>query len=215
MNSIHKYFPAMGINIFWYKENKKKLDKSTSNLTELSNDVQICKKCALSSSRTNTVFGTGDNNAEIMIIGEAPGKDEDLKGEPFVGRAGKLLNEFLDSINLYRGNIFITNTVKCRPPENRNPETQEISACAHYLDMQIKIINPKVIILLGKIAANRMLNEDKSIADLRGKKFFLQNHSIPVIVFYHPAYILRSPLQKCQVWQDLKFLKEILSSYVN
>ena len=215
MNSIHKYFPAMGINIFWYKENKKKLDKSTSNLTELSNDVQICKKCALSSSRTNTVFGTGDNNAEIMIIGEAPGKDEDLKGEPFVGRAGKLLNEFLDSINLYRDNIFITNTVKCRPPENRNPETQEISACAHYLDMQIKIINPKVIILLGKIAANRMLNEDKPITDLRGKKFFLQNHSMPVIVFYHPAYILRSPLQKCQVWQDLKFLKEILSSYVN
>ena len=100
-------------------------------------------------------------------------------------------------------------------PENRNPETQEIKACAHYLDMQIKIINPKVIILLGKIAANRMLNEDKSIADLRGKKFFLQNHSIPVIVFYHPAYILRSPLQKHQVWQDLKFLKEILSSYVN
>lgn len=215
MNSIHKYFPAMGINIFWYKENKKKLDKSVSNLTELSNDVQICKKCALSLSRTNTVFGTGDNNAEIMIIGEAPGKDEDLKGEPFVGRAGKLLNEFLDSINLHRDNIFITNTVKCRPPENRNPETQEIRACAHYLDMQIKIINPKVIILLGKIAANRMLNEDKSITDLRGKKFFLQNHSIPVIVFYHPAYILRSPLKKCQVWQDLKFLKEILSSYVN
>ena len=185
------------------------------NLIKLNNNVKFCKKCDLSLSRTNAVFGTGNNNAEIMIIGEAPGKDEDLKGVPFIGRAGKLLTEFLDSINLKRDSIFITNTVKCRPPENRNPEPQEINACSHYLDMQIKIIQPKVIILLGKIAANRMLNKNKSISELRGKKFFLKNYSIPIIVFYHPAYILRRPSQKPKVWQDLKFLQEILLSHVN
>jgi len=215
LNRIHKYFPEMGINIFWYKEHKRISNISTPNLTELNNNVVLCKKCDLSLSRTNTVFGSGDSNAEIMIVGEAPGKDEDLQGIPFVGRAGKLLTELLDSIHLQRENIFITNTVKCRPPENRNPKTQEIDACAYYLDEQIKIIKPKVIILLGKIAADRMLNVDKPITELRGKKFFLKNHSIPVIVFYHPAYILRSPSQKHKAWQDLKFLKEILSPHVN
>ncbi len=215
MNRMHKYFPEMGINIFWYKENKIKSNKLISNLDKLNNDVRVCNKCDLSTSRINTVFGSGANDAAIMVIGEAPGKDEDLEGKPFVGRAGKLLTEFLESINLHRDNIFITNTVKCRPPENRNPETQEINACAYYLDMQIKIIKPKVIILLGKIAANRMLNEDKSITELRGKKFFFQKHAIPVIVFYHPAYILRSPSKKYKVWQDLKFLKKILLSHVN
>tara|TARA_B100001778_G_scaffold56956_1_gene43972 strand:- start:9854 stop:10306 length:453 start_codon:yes stop_codon:yes gene_type:complete len=147
-----------------------------------------------------------------MIIGEAPGREEDKAGKPFIGRAGKLLNSFLTSINLDRESIFITNTVKCRPPENRNPSEAEIQSCSGFLDRQIDIIKPKVLVLLGKIAANRLLNQDKPISELRLKKFFIEKYNIPIIVFYHPAYILRSPSQKTKVWDDLKFLKSIISS---
>jgi DNA polymerase len=150
-----------------------------------------------------------------MIIGEAPGREEDEVGRPFIGRAGKLLNEFLKSIGLNRDLVFIVNTIKCRPPENRDPEIAEIDACSDYLDQQINIIKPKVLVLLGKIAANRLLGEDIPMSELRLKKFFIDKYDIPIIVFYHPAYILRSPSQKKKVWDDLQYLKGIINSNVS
>ena len=213
---IYKYFLEMGIDISWYS--KKRTIEDSSGLETLNNIDQLvkdCQKCDLYKTRKNTVFGDGDTNSDVMIIGEAPGKEEDQAGKPFIGRAGKLLNEFLKSIGLNRDSIYIVNTIKCRPPENRDPEISEIKACSDYLDQQISIIKPKVLVLLGKIAANRFLNKDKPISDLRLKKFFIEKYNIPVIVFYHPAYILRSPSQKKRVWDDLQFLQGILSSDVS
>ena len=213
---IYKYFLEMGIDVSWYS--KKRTIEDSSGLKTLNSIDQLvkdCQKCDLYKTRKNTVFGDGDTNSDVMIIGEAPGKEEDQAGKPFIGRAGKLLNEFLKSIGLNRDSIYIVNTIKCRPPENRDPEISEIKACSDYLDQQISIIKPKVLVLLGKIAANRFLNEDKPISDLRLKKFFIEKYDIPVIVFYHPAYILRSPSQKKRVWDDLQFLQGILSSDVS
>ena len=213
-NIIEKYFPEMGIDISWYS--KKKITPNIpekDNLDDLDILVKKCKKCNLYKTRNNTVFGEGSHNSDIMIIGEAPGKEEDDSGKPFIGRAGKLLTEFLKSISLDRRSVFITNTVKCRPPENRNPEMTEIKSCSDYLDQQIAFIKPRVLVLLGKIAANRMLGEDKPISELRLKKFFIEKYDIPLIVFYHPAYILRSPLQKKKVWDDLQYLKTIIGSH--
>ena len=213
---IKKYFPEMGIDIFWYsKKLTQNISSENNNLTSLDEIIKKCKKCNLHKTRRNTVFGEGDPDSNIMIIGEAPGREEDEVGRPFVGRAGKLLNEFLKSINLNRDSVFIVNTIKCRPPENRNPEASEISACSDYLDQQINIIKPKVLVLLGKIAANRLLGEDMPMSELRLKKFFIDKYDIPIIVFYHPAYILRSPSQKKKVWDDLQYLKGIIDSNVS
>ena len=204
----------MGINVSWYKKKKNNFSEPTNtNLQTLDTIIKNCKKCKLHETRINTVFGEGSTNAKVMIIGEAPGKDEDSSGKPFVGRAGKLLTEILSSIDLERKDIFITNTVKCRPPENRNPHDDEIKSCSGYLDEQIRLINPKVIVLLGKIAANRILNIDEPISNLRGKKYFIKENNIPIIVFYHPAYLLRSPLQKSKVWEDLKFMDNIIANH--
>ena len=213
---IKKYFPEMGIDIFWYsKKLTQNISSENNNLTSLDETIKKCKKCNLHKTRQNTVFGEGDPDSNIMIIGEAPGREEDEVGRPFVGRAGKLLNEFLKSINLNRDSVFIVNTIKCRPPENRDPEASEISACSDYLDQQINIIKPKVLVLLGKIAANRLLGEDMPMSELRLKKFFIDKYDIPIIVFYHPAYILRSPSQKKKVWDDLQYLKGVMDSNVS
>jgi DNA polymerase len=154
------------------------------------------------------VFGKGNKNSNILIIGEAPGKEEDLTAEPFVGRAGKLLTEILLSIKLTRDDVYITNTVKCRPPENRNPSSDEIESCASYLDQQINLISPKVIILLGKVAAERILNSSEPMASLRKKIYYYKDTKIPTLVFYHPAYLLRSPGEKKKVWEDILFMRE-------
>ena len=216
MLKLHKYFDEMDINIKWYKKNISiNLPKITLTLEELENNVSSCTRCNLHKTRNKTVFGDGKICSDIMIIGEAPGKDEDEQGKPFVGRAGKLLNSFLRSIKLNRNSVFITNTIKCRPPDNRNPMNDEIRACSGFLEKQIDLIKPKVMVLLGKIAANSLLGEDKPMSDLRQKKFFINKSKIPIIVFYHPAYILRSPLKKTNVWQDLKFLDNILKENVS
>jgi|TARA_B110000305_G_scaffold110546_1_gene124493 uracil-DNA glycosylase family 4 len=213
---IKKYFPEMGIDVSWYtKKSTQNISSENNNLTSLDEVVKKCKKCNLHKTRKNTVFGEGDPDSDIMIIGEAPGREEDEVGRPFIGRAGKLLNEFLKSIGLNRDLVFIVNTIKCRPPENRDPETVEINACSDYLDQQINIIKPKVLVLLGKIAANRLLGEDIPMSELRLKKFFIDKYDIPIIVFYHPAYILRSPSQKKKVWDDLQYLKGIIDSNVS
>ena len=213
---IKKYFPEMGIDVSWYaKKLTQKISSENNNLASLDEVVKKCKKCNLHETRKNTVFGEGDPDSDIMIIGEAPGREEDEAGRPFIGRAGKLLNEFLKSIGLNRDLVFITNTIKCRPPENRDPGIAEINACSDYLDQQINIIKPKVLVLLGKIAANRLLGEDIPMSELRLKKFFIDKYDIPIIVFYHPAYILRSPSQKKKVWDDLQYLKGIIDSNVS
>ena len=213
---IKKYFPEMGIDVSWYtKKSTQNISSENNNLASLDEVVKKCKKCNLHKTRKNTVFGEGDPDSDIMIIGEAPGREEDEVGRPFIGRAGKLLNEFLKSIGLNRDLVFIVNTIKCRPPENRDPEIVEINACSDYLDQQINIIKPKVLVLLGKIAANRLLGEDIPMSELRLKKFFIDKYDIPIIVFYHPAYILRSPSQKKKVWDDLQYLKGIIDSNVS
>ena len=213
---IKKYFPEMEIDISWYsKKLTQNISSKNNNLTSLDEIIKKCKKCNLYKTRQNTVFGEGDPDSNIMIIGEAPGREEDEAGRPFIGRAGKLLNEFLKSIDLNRDSVFIANTIKCRPPENRDPETAEINACSNYLDQQINFIKPKVLVLLGKVAANRLLGEDMPMSELRLKKFFIDRYDIPIIVFYHPAYILRSPSQKKKVWDDLQYLKGIIDSNVS
>ena len=213
---IKKYFPEMEIDISWYsKKLTQNISSKNNNLISLDEIIKKCKKCNLHKTRQNTVFGEGDPDSNIMIIGEAPGREEDEAGRPFIGRAGKLLNEFLKSIDLNRDSVFIANTIKCRPPENRDPETAEINACSDYLDQQINFIKPKVLVLLGKVAANRLLGEDMPMSELRLKKFFIDKYDIPIIVFYHPAYILRSPSQKKKVWDDLQYLKGIIDSNVS
>ena len=216
VSTIKKYFPEMGIDVSWYtKKSTQNISSENNDLASLNKVVKKCKKCNLHKTRQNTVFGEGDPDSDIMIIGEAPGREEDEVGRPFIGRAGKLLNEFLKSIGLNRDLVFIVNTIKCRPPENRDPETVEINACSDYLDQQINIIKPKVLVLLGKVAANRLLGEDIPMSELRLKKFFIDKYDIPIIVFYHPAYILRSPSQKKKVWDDLQYLKGIIDSNVS
>ena len=216
MSSIlHKYFSEMGIDISWYKKySREETTISNSKFDDLRKTISKCEQCDLYKTRNKTVFGSGPSNAKVMIIGEAPGKDEDEQGEPFIGRAGKLLDAFLESINLSREKVFITNTVKCRPPDNRNPSIDELNQCSSFLTSQINTIKPKVLILLGKVAANNLLDNNSPMSDLRQKKLFIENYDIPVIVFYHPAYILRSPLKKSEVWEDLKYLNNILEENV-
>lgn len=166
--------------------------------------VSSCTDCALHAKRNKTVFGVGDENADWLFVGEGPGADEDAQGEPFVGQAGKLLDSMLAAINLKRGaNVYIANVVKCRPPGNRNPEPKEALQCEPYLHRQIELIQPRLIVALGKVAVSNLLATDASIASLRGKLH--QYRSIPLIVTYHPAYLLRSLHEKSKAWVDLCF----------
>ena len=178
----------------------------------LESEVKNCTKCSLHKSRTQTVFGCGNKNSDWLFIGEAPGKDEDLKGEPFVGRAGRLLNEIIFSIGLRREDIYIANILKCRPPNNRDPSSKEINRCSSYLEQQIKMISPKIIIAVGKIAAQNLLGSDPSvtIGKLRGAVHSYGSENIPVVVLYHPAYLLRSPSQKYKVWSDLQLARAVM-----
>jgi uracil-DNA glycosylase family 4 len=170
--------------------------------TELKQMVRDCTACKLRAGCTQTVFGVGDENADWLFVGEGPGADEDAQGEPFVGQAGKLLDNMLMAIRLKRGNnVYIANIVKCRPPGNRNPEADEIAACLPYLQRQIELIQPKMIVALGKVASNALLGKDATLASLRGKLH--DYRGIPLIVTYHPAYLLRSPTEKAKAWQDL------------
>jgi uracil-DNA glycosylase len=171
---------------------------------ELKQQVRDCTACSLRAGCTQTVFGVGDEKADWLFVGEGPGADEDALGEPFVGQAGKLLDNMLAAIKLKRGkNVYIANIVKCRPPGNRNPEANEIAQCLPYLERQIALIQPRLIVALGKVAANALLGRDATIASLRG--MLHDYHGIPLIVTYHPAYLLRSPSEKAKAWQDLCF----------
>jgi len=168
----------------------------------LTDAVAHCTACKLSATRTQGVLGVGDRNADWLIIGEAPGAEEDAQGEPFVGQAGKLLDAMLASIGLKRGDkVYITNILKSRPPGNRNPEPDEVAACRPYLLAQIELIQPKLILALGRFAAQSLLDTDEAVARLRGRVHRFQN--VPLVVTYHPAYLLRNLPDKARAWEDL------------
>lgn len=175
-----------------------------ANWADLKQQVHDCTACKLRAGCTQTVFGVGDEKAEWLFVGEGPGADEDAQGEPFVGQAGKLLDNMLAAIKLKRGNnVYIANIVKCRPPNNRAPETDEVATCLPYLHQQIALIQPKLIVALGKTAATALLGRDATLGSLRGTLH--DYNGIPLIVTYHPAYLLRSPGEKAKAWQDLCF----------
>jgi uracil-DNA glycosylase len=168
----------------------------------LRTEVSQCRKCALCQTRTQTVFGTGNQQPEWLFIGEAPGEQEDLQGQPFVGVAGTLLTEMIRALGLDREQVFIANILKCRPPGNRDPHVNEASACRPFLDRQIALLQPKIIVAVGRIATQQLLNSQNTIGKLRGQVH--QLNGIPLIAVYHPAYLLRSLTQKRKAWQDLQ-----------
>ncbi|MDZ7802887.1 uracil-DNA glycosylase [Thiohalophilus sp.] len=171
--------------------------------------VAGCRLCELHQSRTQTVFGVGDQQARWLIVGEAPGVDEDRQGEPFVGRAGKLLNAMLQAVGLSREQVYIANILKCRPPNNRDPRPEEAACCFPYLRRQIELIQPDLIIAVGRIAAQRLLDCNTPLNRLRGSVQQLESTATPVIVTYHPAYLLRSPADKRKAWEDLLFARSL------
>jgi uracil-DNA glycosylase family 4 len=173
-------------------------------LAEIEAQVKQCTKCRLREKRTQGVFARGRCDAELMFIGEGPGADEDRIGLPFVGRAGKLLDKMIAAMGLGRDDVYITNIVKCRPPENREPRPDEITACRPYLERQIELIRPKFICTLGRPASNSLLGVEMAMNELRGRWFYYKD--IPVLPTYHPAYLLRSPGQKRVAWEDMKKL---------
>jgi uracil-DNA glycosylase len=183
---------------------------ATMDLQALADEVASCVKCPLHGSRTQTVFGVGSASAEWMFIGEAPGMQEDLQGEPFVGRAGQLLNAMLAAIGLEREQVYIANVLKCRPPNNRDPQPHEVDCCEPYLLRQIELINPRIILALGRHAAHSLLKSELPLAKLRGRR--LTYHGTALVVTYHPAYLLRNPVDKRKAWDDLCLARDIVKA---
>jgi uracil-DNA glycosylase family 4 len=176
---------------------------------QLRERVAGCTRCALSATRTQTVFGVGNFQADWLIVGEAPGADEDRQGEPFVGRAGQLLNSMLRAIGLAREQVFIANVLKCRPPGNRDPAPQEIAECLPYLERQIALIKPKIMLAVGRIASQALLNTTVPLGRLRQQVHAFGASRVPLVVTYHPAYLLRTPADKRKAWEDLKFARGV------
>ncbi len=181
------------------------------DLETLRAEVQDCTRCDLHQTRTQTVFGTGSSRARLLIVGEAPGADEDAQGEPFVGRAGQLLNSMLAAIGLRRQDVYIANILKCRPPGNRDPKPHEVGSCSAYLDRQIALVAPQLILAIGRVAAQNLLGVSTPIGKMRGCEFRHSGSALPVIVTYHPAYLLRSPREKRKSWEDLKRVSQALA----
>ncbi|MES2999007.1 MAG: uracil-DNA glycosylase [Pseudomonadota bacterium] len=184
---------------------------ATLNWEALRSEVTECKACDLYKTRTNPVFGVGNPNADLLVIGEAPGANEDKQGEPFVGRGGQLLTNMLLAIGLKREDVYIANILKSRPPNNRDPSPEEVKACTPFLLKQISLIKPKLILAVGRIAAHFLCGGNASMANLRGNLFYYGIYKIPLIVTYHPAYLLRSPREKRKAWQDMQWLKKQLA----
>lgn len=219
------YLDALGIDVWTRRAAVKSSAAQTATVTQIApppglptwdqlrQRVAVCTRCALHKSRTQTVFGVGSVNARLMIIGEAPGAEEDRRGEPFVGRAGKLLDEMLRAVGLDREQVYIANVLKCRPPNNRDPSADEAKQCRDHLDQQISLLNPRIILAVGRIAAHHLLKTDAPLGQLRGRTHSLENASVPVVVTYHPAYLLRSPTQKRKAWQDLCLARRLLAEH--
>lgn len=178
---------------------------------QLVSRVSSCTLCELHRTRTQTVFGIGRPDADLMIIGEAPGADEDRQGEPFVGRAGQLLNAMLAAIGLGREEVFIANILKCRPPNNRDPAASETACCTNYLQRQIELVAPRAVLALGRISAQHLLKSDQAIGRLRGKVLSFGAKQVPIVATYHPAYLLRTPSAKAKTWQDLVLVRQLIT----
>ena len=176
------------------------------NLEDLENSIKGCNKCKLCNSRNNIVFGIGNKNAKIMFIGEGPGADEDAQGIPFVGKAGLLMNKAFEGLGIKRADVYIANIVKCRPPQNRNPEKDEVEACINYLRNQVMIVKPKIIVLLGSVALKNILGEEYGITKVRGN--WIEKKGIWYMPTFHPAALLRDESKKIDFWKDLKKVKE-------
>ena len=208
------YLQAMGIDV-WLPRDAEEPDASVDaapSVADLDWDalrarVASCTDCELAGSRTNTVFGVGNADADWLIIGEAPGAEEDRRGEPFVGRAGALLDQMLTAIGQSRDEVFIANILKCRPPNNRDPRPAEARACRAYLERQIELVRPKIILAVGRIAAQNLLGSDEPVGRMRGRPH--EFGGVPLVVTYHPAYLLRSPSQKGKAWHDLCLAKRL------
>lgn len=186
------------------------VDVASMDWQALATVVSGCQHCGLHATRTQTVFGVGNRQARWVFVGEAPGADEDRQGEPFVGRAGQLLNAMLFALGLAREDVYIANVLKCRPPENRDPRPEEVEQCEPYLIRQIELIQPAIIVALGRHAVHSLLKTDKALGKLRGTRH--DYHGIPLIATYHPAYLLRSPGEKARAWEDLKLAQSIAAA---
>jgi len=195
------------VNLSSSKAQQQIIDQFSPELKQFYDQIHTCQKCDLGKTRKHFVFGAGNPNADIMFIGEAPGRDEDEQGIPFVGRAGKLLDKMLAAIGLHRSDIFIANVLKCRPPQNRDPLPDEILHCEPYLKKQLEIIQPKVLVALGRIAGQVLLKRTDSLSVLRQEPLLYEK--TPLIVTYHPAALLRNPQWKQNAWIDLKKIKKI------
>lgn len=179
----------------------------TEDLNDFREKIMHCQKCALGATRTKFVFGTGNPDADLMFVGEAPGESEDLEGVPFVGRAGRLLDDILKAIDLKREDVYIANVLKCRPPNNRDPKKEEIEQCEPYLLKQIELIKPKLLVALGRISATTLLRSKDSLTAMRGKIF--DYHGTDMLVTYHPAALLRNPNWKRPAWEDFKKIRDL------
>jgi uracil-DNA glycosylase family 4 len=204
-----QYLAALGLPV-WARRGAASNGPDAATWNALAAAVRDCTRCGLHKSRTQTVFGVGNVHADLLVIGEAPGADEDRQGEPFVGRAGQLLNAMLAAIRLAREDVYIANVLKCRPPNNRDPKLEEAQACTPYLERQISLIEPKIILAVGRIAAQWLLQSDRPIGRLRGTVHSYGSNGIPLVASYHPAYLLRSPLAKAKAWEDLVLVRRIL-----
>lgn len=219
----NQYYQALGI-IPWQKQKQACDDTLVVSLPicnelpdweTLKTNVSHCTACTLHQSRTQTVFGTGNIQAELMVIGEAPGYHEDQQGEPFVGRAGQLLTAMLKSIGFNRSDVYIANILKCRPPNNRDPEVDEVNSCTPYLDQQITFIKPRLLLAVGRIAAHYLLKTKSSLEKLRNKTHMYGKEETPLIITYHPAYLLRNPIDKKKAYLDLQFTLKTLQNIRN
>jgi DNA polymerase len=200
----YAYLQALGI----YPWQQKKSDWDWDTLQKT---VMQCTACGLQKTRTQTVFGVGHKHARLMIIGEAPGYYEDQQGEPFVGRAGQLLTAMIKSIGFSRSDVYIANILKCRPPNNRDPQPEEVKLCTPFLHQQIRLIQPSLLLAVGRIAAHYLLKTNASLESLRGKMHHYGDNAIPLIVTYHPAYLLRNPIDKKKAFLDLQLTQRILT----
>ncbi|CAM4456547.1 MAG: hypothetical protein LEGION0398_MBIBDBAK_00803 [Legionellaceae bacterium] len=219
-----KYFlEQMGIELWQYRKAVDTIDKPKLPLIEtplldsndawnkLENDVKACTRCELYKTRKNSVLGSGNQQAKLMIIGEAPGASEDQQGLPFVGRAGQLLTAMLQAIGIKREDIYITNILKSRPPNNRDPRVDEVTACTPFLLQQLELVSPKLILALGRISAHFLLKTDTSLGNLRGRFFEYEYKKTPLLATYHPAYLLRRPQDKRNAYSDLLLVAKKLA----
>jgi DNA polymerase len=185
-------------------------EPAPASLAEVRERLGDCRRCKLCEGRTHIVFGTGDERARLMFVGEGPGRDEDEQGEPFVGRAGQLLTKIIEAMGLRREEVYIANCVKCRPPDNRTPEPDEIATCQPFLRQQLAVVRPWIVVALGSVAAQTLLGTTRGITALRGR--FYQAGDYQVMPTFHPAYLLRNPAAKREVWEDLKLVRDALAA---